>query len=172
MSEALKGKIRDIPDFPQKGIVFKDITPLLGDPSAFREAVDLMAQRYRGAGIEKVVGIEARGFILAAALAYKLNAGVVPIRKPGKLPYETLQETYQLEYGTDSIEVHVDAVERGQKVLLVDDLLATGGTMRAAASLVEKLNVDIHELAFMVELSFLEGRRKLQGYQVFSLINF
>lgn len=172
MNEVLRAKIRDVPDFPKEGIVFKDITPLLGDASSFKEAVNLIAQRYQGAGIDKVVGIEARGFILAAALAYRLEAGVVPIRKPGKLPYKSHRETYQLEYGTDAVEIHVDAVEPGQKVLLVDDLLATGGTMRASANLVGRLGAEIHELAFMVELSFLNGRQRLQDYQVFSLITF
>lgn len=172
MNEELKSKIRDIPDFPKEGIIFKDITPLLGDASSFKLTVDLMADRYKGAGIDKVVGIEARGFLLASVLAYRLGAGVVPIRKPGKLPYDTHQETYELEYGTDSVEIHVDAVEPGQNVLLVDDLLATGGTMGAAAKLVSKLGVDIHELAFMVELSFLKGREKLKNYNVFALITF
>ncbi len=172
MIEELKSKIRDIPDFPKEGIIFKDITPLLGDASSFKLAVDLMADRYKGAGIDKVVGIEARGFLLVSVLAYRLGAGVVPIRKPGKLPYDTLRETYELEYGTDSMEIHVDALEPGQKVLLVDDLLATGGTMGAAAKLVSKLGVGIHELAFMVELSFLNGREKLKDYNVFTLITF
>ena len=172
MNEELKSKIRDIPDFPKEGIIFKDITPLLGDASSFKLAVDLMADRYKGAGIDKVVGIEARGFLLASVLAYRLGAGVVPIRKPGKLPYDTHQETYELEYGTDSVEIHTDAVEPGQNVLLVDDLLATGGTMGASAKLVSKLGVGIHELAFMVELSFLNGREKLKDYNVFTLITF
>ena len=172
MIEDLKSKIRDIPDFPKEGIIFKDITPLLGDASSFKLAVDLMADRYKGAGIDKVVGIEARGFLLVSVLAYRRGAGVVPIRKPGKLPYDTLRETYELEYGTDSMEIHVDALEPGQKVLLVDDLLATGGTMGAAAKLVSKLGVGIHELAFMVELSFLNGREKLKDYNVFTLITF
>ncbi len=172
MNEELKSKIRDIPDFPKEGIIFKDITPLLGDASSFKLAVDLMADRYKGAGIDKVVGIEARGFLLASVLAYRLGAGVVPIRKPGKLPYDTHRETYELEYGTDSVEIHTDAVEPGQNVLLVDDLLATGGTMGASAKLVSRLGVDIHELAFMVELSFLNGREKLKDYNVFTLITF
>jgi len=172
MNDELKSKIRDVPDFPKEGIVFKDITPLLGDTTSFRQAIDLIARRYEGAGIDKVVGIEARGFILASALAYKMGAGLVPIRKPGKLPYKTYQETYELEYGTDAMEIHVDAVEPGQRVLMVDDLLATGGTMGAAAKLIKKIGAEIHELAFMVELSFLNGRQRLKEYDVFSLINF
>lgn len=172
MEQELKSKIRDVPDFPKKGIVFKDIAPLLGDAPSFKKAVDLFADRYREAGIDKVAGIEARGFILAAAIAYKLGAGVVPIRKPGKLPYQTYRETYQLEYGTDAVEIHVDAVEPGQKVLLVDDLLATGGTMGAAANLVKRLGAEIHELAFLVELSFLNGRQRLKDFKVFSLLTF
>lgn len=172
MNDELKSKIRDVADFPKEGIIFKDITPLLGDATSFKQAIDLIARRYEGAGIDKVVGIEARGFILASALAYKMGAGLAPIRKPGKLPYKTYQETYELEYGTDTMEIHVDAVEPGQRVLMVDDLLATGGTMEAAAKLIKKIGADIHELAFMVELSFLDGRQKLKEYDVFSLINF
>lgn len=172
MEQELKSRIRDVPDFPKKGIVFKDIAPLLGDAPSFKKAVDLFAERYGEARIDKVAGIEARGFILAAAIAYKLGAGVVPIRKPGKLPYQTYRETYQLEYGTDAVEIHVDAVERGQKVLLVDDLLATGGTMGAAANLVKRLGAEIHELAFLVELSFLNGRQRLRDFKVFSLLTF
>ena len=172
MNDEWKSKIRDVPDFPKEGIIFKDITPLLGDTTSFKQTIDLIARRYEGAGIDKVVGIEARGFILASALAYKMGAGVVPIRKPGKLPYKTYQETYELEYGTDAMEIHVDAVEPGQRVLMVDDLLATGGTMGAAAKLIKKLGAKIHELAFMVELSFLDGRQRLKEYDVFSLLNF
>lgn len=172
MIEQLKARIRDIPDFPKEGIIFKDITPLLRDAASFKQAVALMAGRYADVKIDQVVGIEARGFILGAALAYELGTGFVPIRKPGKLPYKTLRETYDLEYGTDSMEIHEDALEPGWKVLLVDDLLATGGTMRAAVNLVEKLGVEIHEIAFMVELSFLGGREKLKGQQVFSLMTF
>lgn len=172
MIEQLKARIRDIPDFPKEGIIFKDITPLLGDAASFKQVVALMAGRYADVKIDQVVGIEARGFILGAALAYELGTGFVPIRKPGKLPYKILRETYDLEYGTDSMEIHEDALEPGWRVLLVDDLLATGGTMRAAANLVEKLGAEIHEIAFMVELSFLGGREKLKGQQVFSLMTF
>jgi len=172
MNDELKSKIRDVPDFPKEGIVFKDITPLLGNATSFKQAIDLIARRYQGAGIDKVVGIEARGFILASALAYKMGAGLVPIRKPGKLPFKTYRETYELEYGTDAMEIHVDAIEAGQRVLMVDDLLATGGTMEAAAKLIKKIGADIYELAFMVELSFLNGRQRLKEFDVFSLINF
>ncbi len=164
--------IRDVPDFPQKGILFKDITPLLGDPEAFREAVDALVARYVGHKIDKVVAIESRGFLLGAPLAYKLGAGLVPVRKPGKLPAETTTIEYSLEYGTNRLQIHLDAIQPGQKVLLVDDLLATGGSARAAIELVERLGGVIVGLAFLVELEFLRGMEKLQGYEVYSLIRF
>lgn len=164
--------IRDIPDFPKPGIIFKDITPILKTPWAFQKIIDYLANRYVGKKIDLVVGIESRGFILGSALSYKLGAGFVPIRKKGKLPYETVSATYELEYGVDSIEMHTDAIRKSDKVVLVDDVLATGGTMSAAISLVEKLGGDIVGIDFLLELTFLEGRKKLEnmGYLVFSLI--
>ena len=172
MLDMLKTKIRDIPDFPKEGIVFKDITPLLGDPQAFNRVVNLLADRYLGRHIDRVVGVEARGFILGAALAYKLNTGLIPIRKPGKLPAETLQAAYALEYGHDQLEIHRDAIPPGSRVVLVDDLMATGGTICAAIDLIKGLQCDIVELAFLVELCALNGRQRLQGYDVFSLLQY
>ncbi len=168
----LKARIRDIPDFPKKGIIFKDITTLLKEGSAFREAIDLLAKRYLGKEIKKVVAVEARGFILAGALAYRLGAGMVPVRKRGKLPAETVAETYALEYGKDTVEVHRDALSPGERVLILDDLLATGGTALATANLIKRLKGEIVEIAFLIELEFLKGRDKLKGYPVFSLIKF
>ena len=172
--EELKSLIRDIPDFPKPGIVFKDITPLLHKPWAFQKVVDYIGNRYIGLGIDIVAGIESRGFLLAAALAYKIGAGLAIIRKPGKLPYKTISATYTLEYGEDRIEVHQDAIQEGMKVILVDDVLATGGTMNAAIDLVEKLGGNIISIDFLLELTFLGGREKIQkrGYPVFSLIKF
>ncbi len=172
MLDVLKAKIRDIPDFPQKGVVFKDITPLLGDPQAFNMAVNLLADRYIGRHVDLVVGVEARGFILGAALAYKLNTGLILVRKPGKLPAETLKAAYELEYGVDQLEVHRDAIHPGARVVLVDDLMATGGTICAAIDLIKALQCDIVELAFLIELRALNGRQRLQGYQVFSLLQY
>jgi adenine phosphoribosyltransferase len=171
-AENLREKIRDIPDFPKKGIIFKDITTLLNDPVAFSKAIDLLGDRYTEKKIDAVVGIEARGFIIGSALAYKLGAGFIPIRKPGKLPYKTHSMTYELEYGTDQLEIHQDAIKPGQRVLIVDDLLATGGTIKAAADLVAKLNAEILEIAFLIELTFLKGRDKLNKYNIYSLIQF
>ncbi|MEW6321781.1 MAG: adenine phosphoribosyltransferase [Acidobacteriota bacterium] len=170
--EHLKQKIRHMPDFPKPGILFYDITTLLGDPGGFRETIDALARPYMGQGIEQVIGIESRGFILAAAVADRLGAGFAPIRKPGKLPSATLRESYALEYGTDSLEIHNDAVLPGQKVLLVDDVLATGGTARAAATLVRKIGGDLTALAFLIELNFLAGRQKLDGERVFSVLQY
>ena len=168
----LREKIRDIPDFPKEGIIFKDITPLLMDPECLKMAVDAIADAFRDTGVTKVCAVEARGFILGAAVACRLDAGFIPIRKPGKLPYETRCCTYELEYGTDTIEVHVDAISPGEKVLMVDDLLATGGTMAAACKLVEELGGEIAGIAFMVELAFLKGAEKLKGYRVTSLVTY
>jgi len=165
----LKEKIRTIPDFPQKGIMFKDITTLLKDKDAFKEAILNIADRYRDVKIDKVVGAESRGFIFGAALAYELNAGFVPVRKPGKLPSEVLKEEYILEYGTDSLEVHTDAISEGENVLIVDDLIATGGTIKAVANMVKKLGGNIVEMAFLIDLTFLHGDI---GYKVFSLIQY
>lgn len=168
----LKKAIRDIEDFPKPGVVFKDITTLLRDASSFNRAVDLMGHRYLGREIDVVLGIEARGFIIGSALAYKLNKGVVLVRKPGKLPYKIHSATYELEYGTDTLEIHQDAVEPGQKVLIADDVLATGGTVRAVSNLVRRLGGDVVECTFLAELSFLKGREKLEDLPVFSLLQF
>ena len=166
----LAGHLRDIPDFPQPGIVFKDLTPLLADVDAFRFAVDAVADHAAGLTVDKVVGIEARGFIFAAAVAYRLGSGFVPVRKPGKLPWQTITETYALEYGSDSLEVHQDAIGDGESVYVVDDVLATGGTAAATCRLVERLGGHIAGLAFVVELGFLDGRAKLPDHDMLSLI--
>jgi adenine phosphoribosyltransferase len=166
----LAGHLRDIPDFPQPGIVFKDLTPLLADVDAFRFAVDAVADHAAGLTVDKVVGIEARGFIFAAAVAYRLGSGFVPVRKPGKLPWQTITETYALEYGSDSLEVHQDAIAAGESVYVVDDVLATGGTAAATCRLVERLGGHIAGLAFVVELGFLDGRAKLPDHDMLSLI--
>jgi len=168
----LKKLVRDIPDFPKPGIVFKDIMPLIGDPQALRYVVDAMFVHYFGKKIDKVVSAEARGFIFGPAVAYHLGAGFVAVRKPGKLPYKTRQVTYDLEYGKDSLTIHEDALKRGDNVLLVDDLLATGGTIAAAAKLCEELGANVIGMGFVIELNFLQGRKKLEGYDVFSLINY
>ena len=168
----LASTIRSVPDFPVKGILFYDITTLLKNPEALKESIDQLASRYKNTAIDLVVGVESRGFIYGTALAYKLGAGFVPVRKPGKLPAETLIESYELEYGTNSIEIHVDAIQKGQKVLVVDDLLATGGTAKATCNLVEKLGGEVVGVAFMIELNFLKGRGKLEGYEVFSLLQY
>ena len=170
--EELTQKLRDIPDFPHKGIVFKDITPLLNDPRTLRIALDGMAHWYVGRQIELVVGIEARGFIIGAALAYILNTGLIPLRKPGKLPFLTHRMSYTLEYGSAELEIHRDAIKPGQRVIIVDDLLATGGTMRASVDLVQTLGAEIVGVSFLVELGFLEGRNRIQRYDVTSLITY
>ena len=164
--------IRSIPDFPKKGILFRDITTLLKDKNAFTEAVDQLYCKYRDMRIDKVVCVESRGFILGGALALRLGAGFVPVRKPGKLPGSVERQEYQLEYGTDMIEIHKDAILPGERILLHDDLLATGGTIQAACTLVEKLGGSIVGLSFLIELSFLDPRRKLRGRDVFSLITY
>ena len=166
----LEAYIRDVPDFPKPGIIFKDITPLLGDVEALREAVRQLSAPYEAEGVEVVTGIESRGFIFGSLVAERLGAGFVPIRKPGKLPAETLSQSYELEYGTDTVEIHADAIRPGQKVLMIDDLLATGGTMAAACELVGRLGGEIVGVAFVIELCFLHGRDKLPGYDVRSLI--
>jgi len=170
--DLIRDSIRDIPDFPKPGIVFKDITPLLADPAAFSRTLDLLAERYREQSIDRIVGIESRGFLFGAALADRLGVGFAPARKPGKLPYTSVREEYSLEYGTDAIEMHQDAIPEAGKVLIVDDLLATGGTAAAAIALVKKLGGDVVEVAFVVELGFLEGRAKLGDVPVFSLVNY
>ena len=167
-----KKAIRDIPDFPKKGILFKDITTLLTRGDLFGKVIDEIAGQYQSKKIEKVVGIESRGFIFGSAVAYKLGAGIVPIRKKGKLPYKTVSATYQLEYGTDTLEMHEDALKPGTRVLIVDDLLATGGTARATAELVDKVGGKIVGYAFLIELEFLKGRKNLDGYDIFSLIQY
>ncbi len=166
----LRERIRDVPDFPSPGILFRDLTPLLGDAEAFRFAVNAIADAFEGHRIDKVVGIEARGFILAAPVAYRLDAGFVPVRKSGKLPWRSESEEYALEYGADRLELHADAVAAGEKVLIVDDVIATGGTARATARLVERLGAKVVGLGFLVELTFLAGREKLDGYDVMSLV--
>jgi adenine phosphoribosyltransferase len=168
----LKAAVRDVPDFPKAGILFKDITPILKDPKLFRAAVDLFAKRHRDKGIRKIAAIDARGFLFGSALAYKLKAGVVPIRKKGKLPYQSFEESYDLEYGSATLAVHVDAFEPGEPVLLIDDLLATGGTALASAKLIERAGGKVMEIDFLVELGFLNGREKLAGYNVFAPIKF
>jgi adenine phosphoribosyltransferase len=168
----LKKYIRDVPDWPKKGILFRDITPLLAEPKAFGAAVDAMADDFAGAGIQYVAAVEARGFIFGSAVAAKLNVGFVPIRKKGKLPYKTESITYDLEYSSDTLQVHCDAVTAGAKVLMVDDLLATGGTMAAACKLIEKIGGRIAGIVFLVELTDLGGIDKLAGYKVKSLIRY
>jgi adenine phosphoribosyltransferase len=168
----LAGKIRAIPDFPKQGILFRDIMPMLQDPVALREAVDRLVEYGTGRHVDIVLGAEARGFILGAAVAYGLGAGFVCARKPGKLPYTTVHAEYDLEYGTDSLEVHEDAITPGQNVLIHDDLLATGGTARAKVELAEKLGGNVVGIAFIIELAALNGRGKLEGYDVFSLITY
>jgi adenine phosphoribosyltransferase len=162
--------IRAIPDFPIPGILFRDITPLLKDKQGFRSAVDLFVERFIGRGIDYVVGIEARGYILGAPIAYAIGAGFIPVRKPGKLPYEKLSEEYALEYGTNSLEIHADAVGKGDRVLVVDDLLATGGTAAATARLLERLGADVDAFAFLVELTQLRGREALGAAEIVSFV--
>ena len=168
----LKRHIRDIPDWPKKGILFRDITPLLLNPKAFAAAVEALCANFTDAGIEYVAAVEARGFIFGAAVAEKLGVGFVPIRKKGKLPWRTESVSYDLEYGTDTLEVHSDAVETGGKVLMVDDLLATGGTMAAACELIEKTGGTVVGIAFLIELADLRGREKIAGYKVTSIISY
>jgi adenine phosphoribosyltransferase len=170
--EELKNIIRDIPDFPKKGIIFKDITTLLGDAKSYQRMVDLLSHRYVGQHIDKVVGVEARGFIIGAALAYKLGAGIALVRKPGKLPAETFKKSYALEYGTDTLEIHTDAIKKGERVLIADDLLATGGTMAAVVDMMTDMGAEIVECCFMAELDFLEGRKRLPANKVYSLLHF
>lgn len=172
MNEDLLLKIRTVPDFPKKGIMFRDITTLISDNGAFRQSINLLADRYRNADVQKVISVESRGFIFGAPLAYVLDAGFVPIRKPGKLPAAVTRQEYSLEYGTDVIEMHTDAIKPGEKVILLDDLLATGGTIRAACDLVKSAGGHIIGLAFLIELSFLHGRDKLKEYDVFSILQY
>ncbi len=168
----LEEYIRDVPDFPQKGIIFKDITTLLKDKEGLKRAVDELYKVVKDMEIDKVVGVESRGFIFSPILAYKLGVGFVPVRKPGKLPAEVISESYELEYGTDTLEIHKDAIEKGDKVLIVDDLIATGGTAKAVCKMVERLGGKIIALEFLIELTFLNGRDKLKEYNVFSIIRY
>jgi adenine phosphoribosyltransferase len=170
--EPLKKLIREVPDFPKAGILFYDITTLLKDKNGLAQLIDAFAAHYAGKKIDLVLGMEARGFIFAPALAYKLGAGFVPVRKPGKLPSTTTKLDYALEYGTNTLEIHTDAIEKGQRVLIVDDLLATGGTAEATTKLAKSCGAEIVGLAFVVELDFLNGRDKLQGYDVVSLLHY
>ena len=168
----LKQLIRDIPDFPKEGIVFRDITPLLANAGALRRSVQAMAEPFRGKAVDSVVGVEARGFIFAPMVAYELGVGFVPVRKPGKLPYKTRRESYELEYGTDALEIHEDAVGPGDRVLMVDDLLATGGTMQACCGMVAAMGGQVVACCFLIELAFLNGRGKLADYDVLSLLTY
>jgi adenine phosphoribosyltransferase len=168
----LKKLIREVPNFPKPGILFYDITTLLKDGPGFHQVIDALKSHYQGASVDTVIGIEARGFIFAPALAYALGAGFVPVRKPKKLPSESVSVSYNLEYGSDSLEIHKDAIETGHRVLVVDDLLATGGTAAAVTKLVEKIGGKVAGLGFVVELTFLKGREKLNGYDVFSLLQY
>ena len=170
--EALKAKIRDVPDFPKPGIIFKDITTLLKDPQGLRCAADLLTDLVRGRNVSKVLAIESRGFILGSLVADRLGLGFVPVRKPGKLPAPTRKASYALEYGTDTLEIHDDALTKGESVLIVDDVIATGGTARAVAELAEGLGARVEAYAFLIELAFLNGRAKLEGYDVLSLIRY
>ena len=171
-AEDLRAKIREIPDFPKPGILFYDITTLLKDPDAFRESVDLMLEPYKDDRVDLVVGMESRGFIFSAPMAYQLHAGLVPVRKLGKLPAETVTVEYALEYGSNTLEIHRDAISEGQRVLIIDDFLATGGTVGGTIELVERLHGEVVGLAFLVELDFLKGRERLQGRRVTSVIKY
>ena len=170
MSLNIKDHIRDVQDFPKKGIVFKDITTLLGNKQAFQEVINNFVERYRDKPIDKIVAADARGFIIGSVLAYELGAGFVPVRKKGKLPYRTIEASYELEYGSDTLHMHEDAIRENESVLIVDDLLATGGTAEAMCELVKQQKGKIIEIAFLIELSFLNGRDKLKGYQMYSQI--
>ena len=168
----LKQLIRNIPDFPKPGVLFYDITTLLRDPQGYKSTIDALATPYENKGIDLVIGIESRGFILGAAVAERIGAGLIPIRKPGKLPAKVIKETYDLEYGKDALEIHADAIDKGQRVLIVDDVLATGGTAAAATQLVKKLGGELHGLAFLIELTFLNGKSKLVGENVYSVLQY
>ncbi|RJP21572.1 MAG: adenine phosphoribosyltransferase [Deltaproteobacteria bacterium] len=168
----LKKRIRNVPDFPKKGIQFKDITTLLSDPASFQQAIDLMAHRHFAKGVDAVVGIEARGFVMGAAMAYKLGTGVLLVRKPGKLPHKTVAASYELEYGKDRLEIHEDSIRPGMRVVVADDVLATGGTVSAVVGLLNKLGAVIVECCFLAELTALKGRERLKGQKVYSLLQF
>ncbi len=170
--EYLKGIIRNVPDFPVKGVVFRDITTLLADPKAFQLVIDQLYNRAAQLEIDKIVGIESRGFIFGSVLAYRLGCGFVPVRKPGKLPYETIKVGYSLEYGTDALEVHVDVLSESDRVMVVDDLIATGGTLRATCDLIEKCGAEVSLVALVIELSFLKGQEKFRDYEYLSLVKY
>ena len=170
--DQIRAHIRDIPDFPKKGIVFKDITPVLNDATLFKKVVDIFTEKYRDEKIGKIVGIESRGFIFGSVLAYQLKAGFCVVRKMGKLPYKTIKKSFDLEYGSDTLEIHEDSIKPGERVLIVDDLLATGGTSLATISLIQQLQGDIAGLAFLIELSFLKGRDRLRKHNVFSILQY
>ena len=170
--ERIKSNVRSIPDWPIKGVIFRDITTLLQEPATFREICDLFYDRYAEKEIDKIVGIDARGFLFGAVLAYKLGIGFIPVRKKGKLPYNTVGESYTLEYGEETVEIHEDAIQKGEKVVIIDDLMATGGTISAAVNLVEKLGGDILECAFVIELPDLKGRQKVPGQNIYSILEF
>lgn len=170
--QRIKGAIRDVPDFPKPGILFKDITPVLSNAELFRTAVDLLAGRHTRGDVDKICAVEARGFMFGAAVAYKLGVGIVPVRKKGKLPYKTREASYALEYGTATLQMHEDAIRKGERVLVIDDLLATGGTAEATARLIEELGGRVVEIEFLIELAFLKGREKLARYPVYAPIVF
>jgi adenine phosphoribosyltransferase len=170
--EQIQALIRDVPDFPEPGIVFKDITPVLADPIAYSTIIDLIVVHFGRGNVDKVVGIEARGFLLAAPVAYHFGAGIVPVRKKGKLPHRTIEEEYALEYGTATLEIHQDGVASGERVLIVDDVLATGGTAKATASLVERIGGKVCGIACLIELDFLHGRERVDGYDLLTLIHY
>lgn len=171
-AERIQAAIRDVPDFPKPGIMFKDITPVLSDPALLRGATDIFVERYRGKQVDKIAAIDARGFFFAGAICDRLSLGLIPIRKKGKLPYKTYEESYDLEYGSATLTIHQDAFSRGDKVVLVDDLLATGGTAAASAKLIEQCGAEVVEVDFLVELTFLNGREKLQAYNLFAIVEF
>jgi len=170
--DSIRKAIRDVPDFPKKGVMFKDITPILQDPALFGSIIDALAERYAGRGVDKIAAMESRGFIFAAPLATRLGTGFVPLRKLGKLPYKTISATFDLEYGTETLEVHEDAISTGERVLILDDVLATGGTAAAAVDLVRRCGGEVVESAFVIELGFLGGRSKLDGVEVYTLVTF
>jgi adenine phosphoribosyltransferase len=170
--DIIRSKVRDVPDFPKPGILFKDITPMLADPRAFNLCLDMLAERFDGQHIDGIVGIESRGFIFAAALAARMRKAFIPVRKPGKLPYDTHRQAYELEYGTDAVEIHRDAVAPGEKIIVVDDLIATGGTAWAACELIRKLDAQVLGAAFVIELTFLPGRKRLEPVPVHALLQY
>src|SRR3982074_3594175 len=172
MVDQLRASVRDVPDFPKKGIIFKDITPILNDGALFRASIDLFLERFRGKRIDKIVGIDARGFLFGSAVAYELGIGFVPLRKKGRLPYKTESAKYSVEYGEAEMELHIDAIERGEKIVLIDDLLATGGTSASAATLIRKVGGVLLEAQFLIELEFLHGRKKLESTPVVSFLKY